>query len=895
MRRPLDVRAAAFYAMFFLSGAGALAFETVWFAQAGLVVGNAVWSAALTVGAFMAGLALGNALAIRYAPRLGNPVLGYAAVEVVAAVSGALLVVAFPHLPAFFAPLLSPLLDEPFALNAARAGAAFFLMAVPATALGATLPLLARPLEAATGSYGVALGGLYGVNTLGAVAGVLLAELTLVPALGLTGSGFAAAACNLGAAAIAWRIARGFAPPAPRAALAGGGGARVLAAAFLAGGALLALEVVGFRFLLLFVDGTTLVFAVMLAAVLAGIGLGGLVAAAWARRRGRISHLSRAAAAKAGVLVVLGYWGFEYLVAALAPLQPGSAWTAAALCVFLMAPAAILSGFVFTALGERLRAGVADAGAATGMLTLANTLGAMTGSLLAAFVLLPLLGLEQSLFVVALVYLACVLAIPGEGPGALRFVPALAVVFALALFPFGRMAEDYHRGVEKRFGGAIVEAREGVSQTTFYLRHDFLGEPLFHRLATNSYSMASTAVGVERYMKLFAWLPAALHPKLQDVLVLCFGVGATASAVAALPEVQRVDVVDTSRDILEMSEVVFAEGSRHPLRDARFRTHIEDARFFLQMTHRRYDLITGEPPPPKMAGVAPLYTREYFSLVRSRLNEGGIATYWLPAYLLQEKESLSVIRAFCDAFENCSLWSGLNRDWILLGSRGGVARVPLEHFTRLWRLPLGKDLRRLGIHDPGQLLGQFMADAASLQEITAGVEPLVDDQPRRIRSALRREPSTPAYARLMDSERSRERMLASGWPALLPAEVVAASAEGFLYRGMLEAAFYPELRPANYNFWRDVADLIRHTDLVELPRWMLGSGARAAQIARKKGWEDPLAAEHLVIDALANRRAPLAADDARLVALAPRAKALAEFHRCLADPARGLACRGPAR
>jgi spermidine synthase len=875
---------AAFYGMFFLSGAGALAFETVWFAQAGLVVGNAVWSAAIVVGAFMAGLALGNALAMRYTPRLGNPVLGYAGVEVVAAASGVALVVAFPHLPELLRPLFAPLLGEAVALNLARASVAFLLMAVPATALGATLPLLAKPLEAATGSYGLALGRLYGVNTLGAVAGVLLAELVLVPELGLRASGFAAAACNLGAAAIAWSIARGFTGAAPVASPAGGR-ARVLAAAFLAGAALLALEVVWFRFLLLFVDGTTIVFAVMLASVLAGIGLGGLIAA-WLARRGPISHLARAAAAKAGVLVVLGYWAFEFLAEALAGVPPGSAWRAAALCAFLMAPGAILSGFLFTALGERLRAGVADAGAATGMLTLANTLGAMLGSLLAAFALLPFLGMEKSLFVLTLLYLACVLAIPAESSPERRLVPALACVAALALFPFGKMTEDYYRGVEERFSGAIVAAREGVSQTSFYLRHDFLGEPLFHRLATNSYSMASTAVGVERYMKLFAWLPAALHPKLEDVLVLCFGVGATASAVADLPEVRRVDVVDTSRDILEMSEIVFPDPARHPLRDARFSVHVEDARFFLQMTGKRYDLIAGEPPPPKMAGVAPLYTREYFSLMRSRLKEGGIATYWLPAYLLLEEESLSIIGAFCDAFDDCSLWSGLNRDWILMGSRGGVKPVSAEHFSRLWNLPLGKDLQRLGIHDPGQLAGQFMADAAFLEEIAAGVEPLVDDHPRRIRSALHPEPSTPAYTLLMHAGRSSDRMHASPWPAILPPEVVAASAEGFLYRGMLEAAFYPELRPANYSFWRDIADLIRHTELVELPRWMLGSGARAAEIARMKGWEDPVAAEHLAIDDLANRRPPAEP----IASLPPRARAVAEFHRCVAAaPARDCA------
>jgi hypothetical protein len=349
-------------------------------------------------------------------------------------------------------------------------------------------------------------------------------------------------------------------------------------------------------------------------------------------------------------------------------------------------------------------------------------------------------------------------------------------------------------------------------------------------------------------------------------------------------------VVDTSRDILGMSDVVFPAGARHPLRDARFTTHVEDARFFLQMTDKRYDLITGEPPPPKMAGVAPLYTREYFSLVKQRLNEGGIATYWLPAYLLLEKESLSVIRAFCDAFEDCSLWSGLNRDWILLGSRGGLAPVSREHFSRLWKLPIKESLQRLGIHDPGQLAGQFMADAASLREIASGVEPLVDDHPRRIRSALHPEPSTPAYTLLMHAGRSRDRMLASPWPALLPPEVVAAGAEGFLYRGMLEAAYYPELRPANYNFWRDVADLIRNTELVELPRWLLGSGARAAEIARGKGWEDPVAAEHLAIDALANRRRPAAMEQARLAALAPRAQLVIAFQLCLAgERARAMA------
>jgi predicted membrane-bound spermidine synthase len=863
--------------MFFLSGAGALAFEAVWFSQAALVVGNSVWSAALVVGAFMAGLALGTLLAAALARRWRDLVLGYARVEVVAALSGLALVFAFPHLPALIAPLLAPWLGVDVLLEPARLAIAFVLLAVPATALGATLPLLAKPLEAASGNFGFALGRLYGLNTLGAVAGVLLAELVLIPQLGLRGSGIAAACCNLGAAAIAWRIApRLPATPPARAPFAG---ARLLGAAFLAGATLLALEVVGFRYLLLFLDGTTLVFAVMLAVALGGIALGGLLAAARARRGALGAGAARAAAAVAvaAVSVALGY----ALCGTFAEhAAPGSAALAVLASACVMGPAALASGFLFTALGALLRERIGDAAAATAALTCANTLGAMLGSLLAAFVLLPALGLERSFFLLALAYGVLIVAIPSPRR---RWAPALAALAAVLLFPFGTMQRAVHPGIEARFGAQLVATREGAAQSTFYLRHDFLGEPLYLRLATNSYSMASTAVGVQRYMKLFAWLPAALHPRIEDALLLCYGVGSTARALADLPEVKSIDVVDVSSGVLEMADVVFPEASRNPLRDARVRAQVEDARFFLQHTPRRYDLITGEPPPPKMAGVAPLYTREYFELLRARLKPGGLATYWLPAYLLLEKESLAVIGAFCGAFEDCSLWSGLNRDWILLGSNGGVAPVSRAHFARLWAMEeIGPELQRLGIDSPAQLAGQFMADARSLRELASGVPPLLDDHPRRIASALYAEASTPRYAELMDAERARKRLEASRWSTLLPPSVVAASGEGFRRRAILEAAFNPELRRADYNGWADLAYLVRETDLVEVPRWLMGSGASVARIAAQKGPSDPVALEHMVIDAAANRRAPVAPGQAAFQSMTPRAQSVIAFHHCVA-------------
>lgn len=881
--------------MMFLSGMGALVFEVVWFNQIGLIVGNSVWSAALVVGAFMAGLALGNGLAVRLARRWSNLVKGYGALETVAALSGAAVVLTFPFLPAAFRPLLAPFLDETVALNAIRVAIAFALMVVPATALGTSLPLLSKPLEQASGSYGFALGRLYGVNTLGAVAGTLLAEFALVPWLGLRGSGMFAAACNLGAAGIALHVAR---ESMFRGASANGAPARattttlevkrIVGAAFLSGGVLLALEVVWFRFLLLLQTGTTVMFAVMLGVVLAGLGLGGIVASTWSRAGWHPGTAARLAAAGAAISLVLGYATFHIFYARLSGALPyDSSRQIALLSIFLMGPVCLFSGVLFTALGDQLRTSAADAATATGVLTLANTLGAMAGSLLAAFALLPWLGMEASFFILALTYGLVLITVPGAGKGwRWRLAPAAAVVAVLVAFPFGNMRSIYHPAAEKRFGGRLLEVREGMVQTAFYLVHEFLGEPLDYQLATNSYSMSGTAIHGQRYMKLFAYLPAALHPRIERVLVICFGVGVTASAVADLPDVKAIDVVDVSRDILEMSDIVYPNAGPHPLRDSRTSVHIEDGRFFLQQTRQRYDLITGEPPPPKIAGVVSLYTREYFQLMRERLNPGGMVTYWLSTNELMAADALAIIRAFCDAFDDCSLWHGISSQWVLLGSRDGIGAVSAEGFSRLWQLPRTRDqLHAIGFETPEQMVAQFMADPLQLKRLAAPVSPLVDDFPRRLSPARRAAPYDPLFGWLVQADRSRERLDASAWlSSIVPKELADAAGPRFRERGMYDEELFPYLQPPDYSYWRNVALLLREPGMVSWKRWMLGSETRMVEIAKSKDPADPVVAEQLAIDALATGRRPeraMIAQD-RFLAMTPKAQVLTVLRHCLA-------------
>src|SRR4029079_12084742 len=132
--------------IFFLSGAAALLFETLWFRLAGLVFGNSVWAASLILASFMGGLALGNTLAARYGPRLRRPLRVYAALEMLIGASGLGLVLLLPALTAVILPALRPLTGWPPALNAIRLALSFALLLVPSTAMGATLPLLVKAL-----------------------------------------------------------------------------------------------------------------------------------------------------------------------------------------------------------------------------------------------------------------------------------------------------------------------------------------------------------------------------------------------------------------------------------------------------------------------------------------------------------------------------------------------------------------------------------------------------------------------------------------------------------------------------------------------------------------------------------------------------------------------------
>ena len=876
MRDSLRLQAA-----FLSSGAAALLFEVLWFRALGRVVGNTVWAAALVLTAFMLGIGLGGFLAARWAKRIRDPARGFALAEAAVAISGSLLVLGLPFLEAPFGRWLSPLVEHPTAMATLRLALALAAMLVPTIAMGVTLPLGVRALGAQDTTR--ILGRLYAANTFGACLAPMFAEIYLLEWLGLSGTALAASLLNLVAASLAWRMrtaAAGTASPQDSAPWH----PRLLGAAALAGAAALGLEVVWFRLLLLHAPATDATFALLLFLMLVGIGLGGLLAS-----RLRRVHMAWVAAASA-LAVVLGY-----LLSTPVQGRGGDILRYAAL---LMLPAAIASGTLFTLLGAALRGPLENPQPAIGRLTFANTLGAALGAALTGFVLLPGLGVEKSLFCLAAGYalLALVLVRSWREAGK----PALAVgvaVLALFAFPFGTIerhlagASAIYRALD---GSSAVQTNQGPTTTLQVLRTERFGEASAWRLMSDSYSMTGIDKEALRYMQLFAWLPLALHPEPRRALLISYGAGNTARALLDDPTLESLTVVDTSPEILAASRLL--HGGQDPLADSRVRVVVEDGRHFLRTRREQFDIITAEPPPPMMAGVVNLYSREYFAALAARLAPGGLATYWLPVRQFEPRGAKAVIAAFCTAFPDCTLWAGVEYHWLLMGGRDFDSRPATQHFARLWQRDTSAErLEASGFEHPAQLGATFLADAGELSLWIGRTPPVTDDHPKRMATDPPSDMPMDEYLHWLDPASAERNFAASRWVAAhWPADFLQVTIQFFRVQRVLNGQIPAD--PVERLVLLDT--LLRDTRLGIPVLWTMGTDMREQEILDHRLAEKEMRPEYaypLGARALAQRDYRKAAD---LLAKAAghdpqQAGAYAAYAACRAGlPARAAAVQG---
>jgi spermidine synthase len=644
------------------SGCAALIYEVVWFQLLQLVMGATALSLGILLATFMGGLCAGSLLLPRVVPESRHPLRVYAQLELGIGLFGLLILFAVPALG-------SP---------------AVVLLLAPTVLMGATLPAIARWVEATP--EGISwLGFFYGGNIAGAVAGSLAAGFYLLRLFDMARATYVAAAINVVLAVVAWvlsrraphRVSRPSPAPAaksrstaPRPTPTVGSRVPVLVAIGLSGLAALGAEVVWTRILSLLFGGTVYTFSLIAAAFLVGLGIGSAIGAWLARSAPRPGMWLGAAQIGAAVAVA---WGAALINRAFPywPIDPSLApgpWFSFQLdllrALIAVVPAATCWGASFPLALAAGRRGD-DPARLVAVVYAANTVGAVVGALAFSLFVIPAFGTENAQQL--LIWLGAVAAIvmaagtsPADAPtptGRRAALAASALVVAVAatatvapvppeVIAYGRQINTF-KGARFLYEGEGRNSSIAVSESEGGVRN-------FH---VSGKVEASTEVHDMRLQRMLGHMSALMHPEPRSVLIVGFGAGVTAGSFVLHPSITRIVICEIEPLIPRMIAPYFSTENYNVVNDPRVEIVYDDARHYILTTKEKFDIITSDPIHPWVKGAASLYTKEYFEQVKAHLNPGGVVTQWVPLYQSTEDVIRSEVATFFDVFPFGTIWS----------------------------------------------------------------------------------------------------------------------------------------------------------------------------------------------------------------------------------------------
>ncbi len=738
----------ALLAAFFLSGGVALIYQSLWTRRLGLVFGVTIQAASTVLASFMAGLAIGSYIAGRRSDQLTNPLRVFAWVELLIGACALLTLPALAGVESVFLALAPYLADNAALKTIVRIALSALVLIVPAALMGATYPLVLRAVTMAHAGMRKSASLLYGINTAGAIVGVLTGSLWMVPTLGIQRSFLVAAGLNVLVGLLAFWLSRGsMAPPAGAAitttpAIAESGGSAmsvpltpaartaVLIVIALSGAVSLAFEIIWFRVLVFFLRPTTYAFASMLATVLLGIAVGSLVATPLLKRRANwlavlavVEVLIGLTGIVSAFMMVRSYdvmewmWTWTWLPAPYDFVLPLIASAAIAIV-----PTSILLGAAFP-LGLLIwtepvtSADASQVGRRVGVLYALNVTGAIAGSILAGFLLIPSVGSQVSLILIATVPIiggAVLLWMSG----AARRTPILvgsAAAFAVAVFA---LPDVFHDVIVRRYTNHEVLWHQEDAQTAVSV----VSRDGIRTLLIDGMHHASDGEGMVRNHEVIGAMALAVHPDPRQILIVGLGGGATAGSVG-LTRSALTQVVELSPSVIAAGRW-FDRTNHSVLKNPRVGFQVDDGRNFLLTTERRFDLITADPILPEMAGAANLYSADYFAIARRALAPGGMMLQWLPTD--NEYRYKMMLRSFASAFPHMTVW---HSGGIVFGSATPI-RVSPEAFARISaQAQVGQLFEGIGLRRFDDLLGMYVGGRDQVMAYVGEGPMLRDDRP----------------------------------------------------------------------------------------------------------------------------------------------------------------------
>jgi spermidine synthase len=735
------------------SGCAALVFQIAWMRELRLIFGATTAATAAVLAIFMAGLGIGSAVLGKLADRVPNPLRMYGLLEVTIALSAA----TTPWLVSLASTIYLSLGGQESLGVAGATGIRLLLataiMAIPTVLMGGTLPAAVRSVTRDTDVHRRALAILYGSNTLGAVLGSALATFSALETLGTRATlmsgcalGFLAGITAVGLSRSKPVLASEYRNPisnshrTPTAAQepprddpnSRHGHRLIYLVAAVLGFTFFALELVWYRMLGPILGGTAFTFGLILCVALFGIGLGGIAYNILFYRLKPTWAALGATCGLEGLLTIIPYaMGDRLALFAASRSQAAanfgelvSAWACVTSIVVL--PVAIVAGVQFPLLIALLGSGRRAVGSHLGMAYTWNTFGAITGSLVAGFGALPLLtapGMWQGIAII-LAALSIMIAI-----GSLRserrtaaIVAALAIATIGLSFAEGPTVVWRHSGIgagrahvpntdpnglrqwvtERRH--ALVWEAEGIESSIAILEGDGLAFVVNGKTDGNALADSPTQIGA-------AVLAAVLHDDPKTGLVIGLGTGESAGWLAQMRNMQHVDVVELEPAIDEMA-LRCRELNWNVLENTRVRRINNDGREFVFTTANQYDIIISEPSNPYRAGVASLYTSEFYEAAKRRLKPGGLFIQWLQAYEVDALTVHTVAATARSTFDHVELWQTLPADLQLVCSA-----APIEYSAAALRERIASEvvqsalIRSWKMGDVEGFLAHFVANA----------------------------------------------------------------------------------------------------------------------------------------------------------------------------------------
>jgi spermidine synthase len=764
------------YALFLGSGATALVYQVTWTRNLSLIFGASFEAVSIVLASFMAGQALGGISFGRRARRVARPLRLYGVLEIGIALFALALPALLDATNGLYVRAALGVGTPGGLLHAVRVAMALFLLLLPTALMGGTLPVLVAFSVTRGSDLGRRLSFLYAVNTAGAVIGTLAAGFFLISWLGVWHSQLLAIAGNLliGVIAVGMdrRLARrpSDAPAAPEArapeapdpavSTASRPDALGLRLAFwgtaVCGLGSLALEVMWTRGIAIAMGSTTYSFTIMLASFLIGIALGSWLHGLLPLRRVHLAVHFGAAMLGVGLasLVVsqliprlplyaipLNHWlyGGSYGVRAGSTLL---------LSFFVMLVPCTFMGVAFPLAGQARDRLLGRPSQSVGDLLGFNTAGAVSGSLLAGFVLIPRLGLQTGMLLVSALYLAYGLltlwVMADERQPRLRLATAVATLVSIvsvtvtalgwlpqppaflasiannnpvvALDPEGNLDLD---SLAER--ARVLYHREGRGSTVVVVGSEGGGRGIY----INGKSVAADGPNDLYVQYMLAHVPALLHPAPRSALVVGLGSGVTLGGVTAHSEIERITQVEIEPAVVG-GTAHFVHVNGDPVNDPRVKVVFQDGRNFLHTTSEKFDVITTDPIHPWAHGAGYLFTTDYYELVSRHLTERGVMCQWLPIYELAPEHVRSAAASFAAAFPHATLWQSAV-DVLLVGSNSPITVDAAKLAGRIQAPRVRRQLSRIGVGDARAFLADLIMDDPAIRRFSEGAVVNTDD------------------------------------------------------------------------------------------------------------------------------------------------------------------------